>query len=470
MIVEKNRKILIAGELLAVAAAIWLVNIQFPESFYGFWHVPVNPYIAVSLFIAVYYGMGYGFLTFGISLLFLTIPYFGSNFIAESRDLFSDNYRYIALVIAGIYVFGMVHKNFAAVIEKQRVFMRRIAHSKIRLEKEIKGLEVVNREFEERVLLQYDSITALYNQIRALNTQNLTKSLNILLSTVKEFTSAEKISIWEYQKGTNSLVMIANIGWTPEDAIYSVEDVDSSINGWVFRNNKFFSVRMLLESNTFTQMDTKRNILTFPINTSNSRWGVLNIESMPFPKFNLYTERILSILVDLAAPAIEHAVEYEEMIKHEEIDTHSGLPSPSQFMNLVEKEIQRSLERGTGFSIVLMELPGFDELVDLYGDDKIYGLILKLLERINTLAGNKLDFFHYTNKNQFAFFYPGADYDGAAFLCFESLGMLTSHEWVIDGNRISLEAIFGYSSMGAGEISRDELLDSAEQLIEMQKV
>ena len=470
MIAEKNRKFVIVGELIALSAVIWLINIQFPESYYGFWQVPVNPYIAASLFVAVYYGRLYGFLTFGISLLFLMIPYYGGTFLTRGADLFSVNYRYIAITLAGVYLFGMIHKNFTAVIENQRVFMRRIAKDKIRLKKEVKGLEVVNREFEERVLLQYDSITALYNQIKALNTQNLTKSLNIFLSTVQEFTWAEKISIWEYQKETNSLVMIANIGWTAEDAIYTIEDVNSSINGWVFRNNKFFSVRMLMESNTFSKMETKRNILTFPINTSTTRWGVLNIESMPFPKYNLYTERILSILVDLAAPAIEHAVEYEEMIKHEDIDSISGLPSPIQFMNLVEKEITHSLERGTGFSIVIMELTGFDELVATYGNEKIYGLVLKLLARINTLSGNKLDFFHYTNSNQFAFFYPGADYDGAAFLCFESLGMLSSHEWVIDGNDISLEAIFGYSSMGSTKISRDELLDSAEQLIEMQKV
>ncbi len=470
MIAEKHKKFIILGELFALSAVIWLINIQFPASYYGFWKVPVNPYIAVSLFVAVYYGRLYGFLTFGISLLFLMIPYFGGSFLSKGTELFSDNYRYIAITLAGVYIFGMIHKNFISVIENQRIFMRKVAKDKIRLEKEVKGLEVVNREFEERVLLQYDSITALYNQIKALNTQNLTKSLSIFLSTVQEFTWAEKISIWEYQKEANTLVMIANIGWTPEDAIYSIEDVNSSINGWVFRNNKFFSVRMLMESNTFSKMDTKRNILTFPINTSNSKWGVLNIESMPFPKFNLYTERILSILVDLAAPAIEHAVAYEEMIKHEDVDTHSGLPSPSQFMNLVEKEIQHSLERETGFSIVLMELPGFDEMITTYGEEKLYGLILKLLARINTLAGNKLDFFHYTNKNQFAFFYPGADYDGAAFLCFEILGMLTTHEWVIDGNSISLEAIFGYSSMGSTRITRDELLDSAEQLIEMQKV
>jgi len=470
MIAEKNRKFVILGELIALSAVIWLINIQFPESYYGFWKVPLNPYIAASLFVAVYYGRLYGFLTFGISLLFLMIPYYGGIFFTRGADLFSVNYRYIAITLAGVYLFGMIHKNFTAVIENQRVFMRRIAKDKIRLKKEVKGLEVVNREFEERVLLQYDSITALYNQIKALNTQNLTKSLNIFLSTVQEFTWAEKISIWEYQKETNSLVMIANIGWTAEDAIYTIEDVNSSINGWVFRNNKFFSVRMLMESNTFSKMETKRNILTFPINTSTTRWGVLNIESMPFPKYNLYTERILSILVDLAAPAIEHAVEYEEMIKHEDIDSISGLPSPIQFMNLVEKEITHSLERGTGFSIVIMELTGFDELVATYGNEKIYGLVLKLLARINTLSGNKLDFFHYTNNNQFAFFYPGADYDGAAFLCFESLGMLSSHEWVIDGNDISLEAIFGYSSMGSTKISRDELLDSAEQLIEMQKV
>lgn len=470
MIKENNKKLIIFGELFLLSLLIWVINIRFPEN-YGFWTVPINPYVAVAVFISVYYGRNYGFLSFGFSIILLLIPIVPeTDVLSYWKELFAEHYRYYAIVIVAIYIFGIVNKNFSLVVENQRLFMRRIAKDKIRLEKEIKGIEAVNREFEERVLLQNDSITALYNQINALHSQNLTKSLNTLLGTVQEFTWAEKISIWEYQKESDSLVMIANIGWGIEDIEYSIEDVNSSISGWVFRNNKIFSVRMIMDNEAFQRMDKKRNILTYPINTSNSRWGVLNIESMPFPKFNLYTERILSILVDLAGPAIERAVEYESIIKHADVNAYTGLPSPAQFMNLISKEIRKAFEKGNGFSIVLIEIPAFDEIIEKYGNDKAYRIILKLFNRMNALAENKLDFFHYKKQNQFAIFFPGADYDGAAFLCFESLGLITSTDWTIDDERLDLEVLFGYSAMGKDEVSVEELVDGAERLLEMQKV
>ncbi len=470
MIAEKNKKFLISLEIAFISLLIWIVNHSFPD-YYGFWSIPFNPYAAAAVLISVYYGRIYGYISFGISFALLMIPYSrGVPYLDYLNELFFGHMEYLAAVIVVIYVFGIINRYFVSVIENQRVFMRKIAKEKIRLKNELKGIEAVNREFEERVLLQSDSITALYNQISALHSQNLTKSLNILLSTVQEFTLAEKISIWEYQKESNSLVMIANMGWTIDDAAYSIESVESTISGWVFRNNKIFSVRMLLENETLRKMDIKRNILTYPINLSNTRWGVLNIESMPFSKFNLYTERILSILVDLAGPAIERAVEYEAIIKHADINTYTQLPSPSQFMITINKEIKRSLEKGKVFSVILMEITSLDEIIHKYGEKKTYQLVLRLFDRINEAAENKIDFFHYKKMNQFALLYPDTDYDGAAYLCYESLGIIRSTEWRIDNNIVNIEVVFGYSALGSSEIDAEELLESAHQLLEMQKV
>lgn len=48
--------------------------------------------------------------------------------------------------------------------------------------------------------------------------------------------------------------------------------------------------------------------------------------------------------------------------------------------------------------------------------------------------------------------------------------MITTSGWEIDDTAIDLEVIFGYSSMIRSDIVIEELLDSAEQLLEMQKV
>lgn len=470
MIKERHKKFVILGELFVLSLVLWVINLQFPLD-RGFFKLAVNPYFAASFIISAYYGRIYGFISLGFSLLFMAIPC-GQDISAVKywEQTFAGKYDLLAVILAGVYIFGVIQNSFTAVINKQRLFMKKIAVDKMKLKNELKGIEAVNREFEERVLLQNDSITALYSQINALHSQNLTKSLNILLSTVQKFTWAEKVSIWEYQKGSNSLVMIANIGWTAEDAMYSYEDADTSLSGWVVRNNKVFSVRMLLEHEAFSKMDAQRNIMTFPINLSNSTWGILNIESMPFSKYNLYIEKILSILVDLAGPAIEHAVEYEMMIKHADVHPLTGLPSPSQFMTVVEREIKKALERKGVFSIIILEVTDFDNIIQTYGESKAYDIILRLFDRLNEISGNQIDFFHYKKQNQFALFYPNTDCDGAALFCFESLGMITTSGWEIDDTAIDLEVIFGYSSMIRSDIVIEELLDSAEQLLEMQKV
>ncbi len=470
MISGRERKIIIPGELFFIALAIWLINLRYPND-YGFWHLAVNPYFFTAALISAYYGRGYGYTSLGISLVFMLIPLRVSGSIPVYwKHVLSKHYIYLAFVITAIYLFGTIQKSFTAVINSQRRFIRKTARDKIKLQKELKGIEAVNREFEERVLLQNDSITSLYSQIGALHSQNLTKSLNIFLSTVQKFIQSEKASIWEYQKDSNSLVMIANIGWGTDDILYTVENVDSSVSGWVFRNNKMFSVRMLLGYEVFSKMNTERNILTYPINISNATWGVLNIESMPFTKYNLYTEKILSILVDLAGPAIERAVEYELMIKHADVNSYTGLPSPSQFMTVIEKEMDKAVQKQGVFSIVIMEITGFDRMLSNYGESKAYGLLMKFFEEIMKLSDNQIDIFHYKEQNQFAVFYPNIDYDGAAFFCFQSLGMISSTPWSIDDNDVHFEVVFGYAATSKEKQNIDELLEGAEQLLEMQKV
>ncbi len=470
MISERDKRLIIFGELFFISLGIWLINLRWPED-YGFWHSAVNPYFFAAVLIAAYYGRGYGYVSLALSLAAMLIPVTVPGGAPSSwKHVFSEHYIYIVVVMAAVYIFGTIQKSFAAVIDSQRLFIRKIARDKIKLQKELKGIAAVNREFEERVLLQNDSITSLYSQIGALHSQNLTKSLNIFLSTVQKFIQAEKASIWEYQKQSNSLVMIANIGWTADDVPYTVESADSSVSGWVFRNNKMFSVRMLFGHEVFSRMNTERNILTYPINISSATWGVLNIESMPFTKFNLYTENILSILVDLAGPAIERAVEYELMIKHADVNSFTGLPSPLQFMTVIEKEMDKLLHSEGVFSIVLLEITGFDRMSSEYGEAKTYALLMRFFDEITKISDNQIDIFHYKEQNQFALYYPNIDYDGAAFFCFQSLGMISSTPWNIDDNDVHFEVVFGYAATGRERQSVDELLESAEQLLEMQKV
>lgn len=470
MITERMKIFRKIAELFIISLSLYLINIFFPDN-PGFFKSSLNPYFLTAALVSAFYGRNYGYLSLGFSFIFILIP-ITPDFIVPVywKDLWDTASIQIPVILIIIYLLGMIHHYFASQIKNQRLYMKKISLEKNKLQKELSSVSAVNRELEERVLGQQDSVTALYTQVKAMHYQNLSKTLGVLISTVQKFSWAEKASIWEYEKESKQLVMVANVGWDSDDVLNTIESVDSTINGWVYRNGQIFSVRMLLEYENLSVMDNKRNILTFPINLSNSVWGVLNIEAMPFIKYNLYTEKLLSILIDLAGTAIERAVEYEAMIKHNEVNTITNLPSASQFFSFIGNEIEKASINQSLFSVILIELTEFDELIEEYGEKRIYQILLLMLDKLHSLSGNMIDLFHYKEKNQMAIYYPNIDYDGASLFCLESLGVINSYNWTINDNKIVLDVILGYSSLGAKDVSADELLDIAENLLEMQKV
>jgi polysaccharide biosynthesis protein PelD len=470
MISEKMKDYRKVTELFFISLAIFLINLFFPED-PGFLRVSVNPYLLTAILISAYYGRNYGYMSVGFSIIFILLPININLTIIDYWKslwlLININFS-ISLII--IYLLGMIHNSFVSQIKNQRTYMKKVSIDKNKLQTELSSVSAVNKELEERVLRQQDSVTALYTQVKAMHSQNLSKTLSVLISTVQNFSWAEKASIWEYEKESKQLVMVANVGWDSDDALNTIENIDSTINSWVLRNDKIFSVRMLLEYENLSSMDNGRNILTFPINLSSSVWGVLNIEAMPFPKYNLYTEKLLAILIDLAGTAIERAVEYEAMIEYNQVNPDTNLPSVSQLYIFVENEIKKALNNQSIFSVVILELTEFDKLVNDFGDKKVYKVLLQLLNKLHSLSGNLVDFFHYKERNQIVLYYPNIDYDGASLFCLESLGIINSQEWVIDGKKILMDVILGYSSVSSENISAEDLLGMAENLLQMQKV
>ncbi|MEA1911577.1 MAG: hypothetical protein U9N32_07880 [Spirochaetota bacterium] len=470
MISERMKVFRKIVELFFLSLFIFIINWFFPEN-PGFLKVSLNPYFLTAALISAYYGRNYGYLSLSFSFVFILIPTNTEFIIALYwKTLWNLAQFQIPAVLIVIYLLGMIHHSFVSQIKNQRLYMKKVSLDKNKLQKEISTVSAVNRELEERVLRQQDSVTSLYAQVKAMHSQDLSKTLGVLISTVQKFSLAEKASIWGYEKNSKQLVMVANVGWDSDDVLNTIESVDSTINGWVYRNDRIFSVRMLLEYENLSVMDNKRNILTFPIKLSNSIWGVLNIESMPFTKYNLYTEKLLAILIDLAGTAIERAVEFESLIEYNEINSDTNFPSVSQFFSFVEKEIKKSSENQSIFSVIILEFTEFDSLVEEYGEKRIYKLLLLVLEKLHALSGNMVEFFHYKEKNQVALYYPNIDYDGVSLFCLESLGFINSYNWTINDNKILLDVVLGYSSLGSENISAEDLLSLADNLIEMQKV
>jgi GGDEF domain-containing protein len=465
------------GELFLFSLFIGAINLIFPQN-PGFFNGFFNPYLFVSLIVAAYYGKYYGFLNIFFSALMILLPlpwvldlmHPGTWARAYWIGLGSPALIVLAAALVGVYVLGLIRDSYQSRLSHTKERLRDISRDKGLLLRQSRVLTRVNHELEERIAQQQDPVSVLYNQVQELNALNLENALEAVLETVQKYSGATSASIWELDQEEKSLRLRANVGWETRKDTRTEIPVEETIEGWVLRNDILYSVKMLLQYDNLRKMDTGRNLITLPIYAGTTVWGVLNIEDMPFIKYNNYTEKLLQMIVALAGPALQRSLEFEAVVKQGEVNEYTGLPAFPEFFSLLQQTMQRlSLEQGT-LSVFLLELINFDDLAAKFSRERVFGLLLQMSEALTTLSQNRGSFFHYKDDNQLALILPHMDFDGASMFSLETLGLVNEKEWTLNDQPVNLEIVLGYAALGEQEISPDELLQVAENILEMQKI
>jgi GGDEF domain-containing protein len=471
------KKYIVLLEVVVLALIIGAVNLFFTDD-PGFASLYYIPYLLASVLISAIYGAGWGFFCFcmtaaviagalPLSFYLITDDWTVSNYW---RNLISSAYIPAAVGLICVYVFGVIRTTSRTQIAGLRKRMQELARENWLIKQKSDALFRANRELDERVSRQQEAITSLHTQLRKLDTLDVGQALDVLLETVQIFTRAVKASVWRYDESSNELRLAASRGWEADENIETSIPVDGTIEGWVYRNNSLFSIRMLLQYDNLSKMDTGRNIITIPLSLSQRVWGVLNIQEMPFEKYNFNSERILQIIASLAEHSIEQAVAYESIIKHEEIDDITGLPLFSQFFRMLEEEVKRTgMQKGT-FSIIIMELTNYARLAEEWGLDETKGLVKQIAAELENISDRKAHCFEYKEDSQIALIIPGLDIDGVSLFSLESLEKINTGDWRINGEPAPIEAAIGFSVFSGGGETADQLLEQAENLLEMQKV
>lgn len=464
-------------EILVFPLAFVAINLFFPE-YPGFLGSPFNPYLVFILIAAANYGKIGSIVSFIFSVLLIMAPFpflraLFYGLPVENRywiDLLDKGAITFSIFLITSFIIGVIRDSFQEKYYGVKEKLKIVARGKGLLQRETKALKKVNFELEKRVLTQKDSIISLYSRIQKLYSSNFKKSLEIIIETITSFTGATSCSIWEYKQEEKALLLLMESGWNEEDKTLTRIETEHSIEGWVVRNNIMFSAKMVMQYDNLKQMDSGRNIFTVPILAGLKVWGVLNIESLPFEKYNLYNEKLLLIIMTLIAPTLERAIQYENFSLTDSVDPVTNLPLFSQFYNVLGKEITRiQMEKGN-LSIVILEMNNYSDLIKEFTKKDILKILKILADKIEELAQNKAFFYHYKSDNQLSLIYPDLSFDGCSLFCLNLLEMINSNEWVIHEKIIYPEIILGYSSVGGKEITTDEVISAAENLLDMQKV
>ncbi len=431
------------------------------------------PYLVVGPLFAAFYGLGWGTaLTFlSCAIGFLVYPAFAGFLGSVYLGSLSENLRFsLPLTIFGLLGISFYKYRMDQFSMKVRRRLRKTVHSEVSWSKKALSLESVNKVLENRVSGQKDSITLLHNQVRKLASLNQDQALNTLLETVFLFTEMKSGAIWVLDQEKGMLAPTAIFGWEQNEKKEIMLDPENSIEGYVQRNRKLFSVRMLLDSSEFDRFDTSRNIITMPILIKGKVWGVLNIEDLPFERYSYYTESVLAILLSLAEPYLTSITDYEKLKAIQETDEDTGLPQFPILYKTLEKELENRQFEGGFVSLIIIELVNFEELTEKWSHAELKRLLLELERNFDAQNAMKGSVFHFKNDNQLALLVPGLDKDGTSYFCLDLLTLCSGSDMKINGEHAALEIIVGFSTNGSGQVSPDSMIEMAEQLLTMQRL
>lgn len=472
---QNKKNIKVVAEIISSLIIVIVLN-QFFSNNPGFYKINFIPYLIIPIVITVYNGRKLGIICLILSICSILFSLYLSNLLFYNKSyieiiksfLVDAPYIMFSNIII-IYVLSLVVDQLRERIFKLETRVKKISLESLRNKRTANALQIVNREFESRLSKSQESITALYDQIEKLGRLNSTYILQTFLETVSLFTKVTKATIWCYDEGENKLLLMASIGYyNNEPGPYL--SLDNSVEGFVYRNNQFFSIRNIKEFQSIMMHQAKYNIITTPIHTGKKVWGVLNIEAMPFEKYSRYSEQLIHIIVNLTEPYLEKALNFEGMVKRNDQDSINNLPFYSQFYSLLEDQLNYCWKINSSLSIIIFELVNIKNILEVHKINDVRKLFSSTVISVFKDAGHDFFFFNYKNSNQIVVISTNLDFDGVSYYCVKSFKKFNETELKIHGVNVNMELCVGYSTQKEVQLTPESLINQAEVLLNMAKL
>lgn len=447
-------------EAFAVAAAAFAVDLT-DRADPGLLDAAVNPYLLAALAAAAWRGWlpGYAALVAGAALAYAGLAIFP----AASDPLAHPRLPALAVTAAlGVLVFGLIHFAWRRRLQQEAAECGREREA---AERQRTGLLAAASELERQVSGQRDSLAYLHSRWRELASADVDRTLRVLLDTVAELTGADRCSLWQFDAEAGELAVRATAGWDADDRAERRLPVNGSIEGWVLRNDRLFSAKHLTRYDTLRRADRGAVIYAAPLRAGARTWGVIDVERLPFERFNAHTEHLLLLAAAVAAAPLEQAIAYEADLQPADRSVYTGYPLFAHLDRVLRAEVAARAADGGALSVILIRIGNYHRLVS---DGAEHGdrVIEAVFRAVREIAG-AARCFHYKQDDQLAVICPGLDFDGAALTALDLLSWAAGPS--PDGaGGARPELAVGYSSLARGVDDADALLRTAEHLLAMQ--
>lgn len=396
------------GGLLGLSLLV-VINLLWFRDKIGFLGVHPHPYWIVILLIATRYGFrgGFwtGFLAAGIYVALLRLGRHDLSLweLADTRYLVTP----VLFLVVGMIV-GEIRE-----VQKRKFEQLESDHESLReafdqLSRSYEAMDRAKEELDTRIISQEHTLSTLYDAAQGLKSLQEKEIYPAALELLKDFLSAEACSI--YMLSDNRLKLVIGSGDPAKLERKKEVDPGDGMMGRAFSSGETVSLNFFVSSRDFSQLEGSEIIISAPlVNSKKQTLGVLNIEKLPFVKFNPHTVRMASLLADWCSAAVENARTYKETKDRNISDEITDAYTYTYLQERLKEEFSRARRYKTPLSVLSLDIVDFSVFSDQVKQDVLTVLSLVLKNKLRDIDL----LFHGSNPGRYVIILPNTPVEGA---------------------------------------------------------
>ena len=369
------------GGLLGLSLLV-VINLLWFGDRIGFLEVHPHPYWIVILPIAARYGFRGGFWTgFLAAGIYVGMLKLGRHDLSL-WDLPGTKYLItpVLFLVVGMII-GEIREVQKRKFEELQLDFEGLREAFDQLSRSHEAMNKAKQELDTRIISQEHTLSTLYDAAQALKSLQEKEIYPAVVDLVTSFLSAEACSI--YVLSDNRLKLVISTGDQTKPERKKEVEVDDGMMGRAFSSGKTVSLNFFISSRDFGALDGSEIVISAPLMSSNKQTlGILNIEKLPFVKFNPQTVRMASLLADWCGAAIENARTYKETKDRNISDDITGAYTYGYLQERLKEEFSRARRYKRPLTVLSLDIADFQTFSNKVKQDVLTVLSLVLKNKL----------------------------------------------------------------------------------------
>lgn len=443
-------------EVLLGFALITAVNILWFRSNLGFLGVSPHPYWIVVLLLSTRYGflagIFCGMLAASVCLTLTVMGRQGTTLYELFRMLLGEPLLFILVGAVLGEITQSVRSRYEALLDEHDELKDSFEKLRARYDALIKA----KQEVDTRILSQEQTLTTMHETAHALRSLSEGQIYPAALEMVAKFLGAEACSIYLFDKG--KLVLKGALGDTPGQPRLPERLPDDGLSGRAFSSGKVASVNVLLEMYEKGELPDSDVLISAPLITSSRKaLGVVNIERLPFLKFNSQTIRMAEVFGGWCADALENALLYTDTKAKTITDDITGAYTIGYLHARLVEECARARRYKTDLAFIVLDILGYVE----YSETQQREILTSLSNALKQLLRNIDLLFSGDEPGRYYILMPNTPLAGAKVVGGKIVQLVASLGGICSTESGGLPVAMGVSAFGESTMTPEAVVAAA---------